>query len=535
MRKSEILNNLETLSSEELARAVRDNVVDIKEIENEGVVPNKQLREILNLIENAETVDWEKACAANTVETYQNYLNVYQQGKYRDDARKKIEEVKHKELHAEEEKDWQEALKIGTIESLKQYRSKYPNAIHREEAIKMIDAIHRKELYAEDAIDQLRADINRIYANKKIMNPLGAVTNAITDHAKLHGNNKAILDLIGQDKNIVAAEVISQLLNQGILSRVDLQDIGIDRDFVKYLDSFGPEKLEYQNSEHPTNITGVLTEVYFWGIPSSGKTCAIGAVLSAAKNEVAENLEMHTDSKAYGFMHTLAEKFAPNASQVCTLPSGTPVGTIHEMKFTLRDKKKLLHPIALLDLAGELFTCMFQVNARKELSYEQETTLNQVTSLLANSQNRKMHFFVIEYGAEDKLYGDYTQRVYLEAATGYIKAHQVFDKSTDGVYILITKTDKISKDIADKKTHLQTYIKNYFSAFHNNLKSICDDFEINNGRVEIIPFTMGEVCFQNFCRFDSASARDVSNLILNRSVSHKPKGLWSKFTDLLTE
>ena len=537
MKKSDILDNLETLSTEELANAVRNNIVDIREIESEGVVPSKQLREIVNLIEGAETTDWDKACTQNSTEAYQNYLNVYDKGKYRDEARKKIEELALKEVHAEEEKDWQEALKIGTIEALKKYRNKYPNAIYREEAIKMMETIHKRELYAENAIDQLKADINRIYSKgeKKILNPVDAIMNVITNQIKLTGDNKAILDLIRQDKNIVEADVINQLLSQGILSRVDLQEIGVDRDFVRYLDNFSPNKVGYAASEHPTTITNVLTEVYFWGIPRSGKTCAIGAILSAAKNEVAENLEMHTDSKAYGFMHTLAEKFAPNSSQVCTLPSSTPVGTIHEMKFTLRDKKKLLHPIALLDLGGELFTCMFQINAKKELNYEQETTLHQVTNLLKNSQNRKMHFFVIEYGAEDKLYEDYTQRVYLEAATGYIKDHQVFDKSTDSIYILITKTDKISKDAGDKIAHLKLYIEKYFYGFHKNLKSICEDFDINNRKVEIIPFTMGEVCFRDFCRFDSTSARDVSNLILNHSLSLKPKGFGSKIIDLLTQ
>ena len=37
------------------------------------------------------------------------------------------------------------------------------------------------------------------------------------------------------------------------------------------------------------------------------------------------------------------------------------------------------------------------------------------------------------------------------------------------------------------------------------------------------------------CRFDSTSARDVSNLILNHSLSLKPKGFGSKIIDLLTQ
>lgn len=56
----------------------------------------------------------------------------------------------------------------------------------------------------------------------------------------------------------------------------------------------------YDNVESslPDSIPDEFTEVYFWGIPASGKTCALGGILSAAK-EYAENIQYDIESKAY--------------------------------------------------------------------------------------------------------------------------------------------------------------------------------------------------------------------------------------------
>ena len=83
---------------------------------------------------------------------------------------------------------------------------------------------------------------------------------------------------------------------------------------------------------------------------------------------------------------------------------------------------------------------------------------------------------------------------------------------------MITKADKVKN--ATKETFNQ-YINDKYLGFYNGLEQICKDNEINKGRVEKIAFSLGEVCFQDYCKFDSRAAENVVNLILQRSASYR--------------
>ena len=136
--------------------------------------------------------------------------------------------------------------------------------------------------------------------------------------------------------------------------------------------------------------------------------------------------------------------------------------------------------------------------------------------------NRKIHFFVIEYGAEKKLYEGRTQRTYLDGAVAYLQETNIFEKDTDAIYLLITKTDKIKKKGEDFINELEEHIEKNYLQFYHGLELICRNNEINDGVVERIPFTLGEVCFQDYCKFKEKNASFVVEKILERSYGYKP-------------
>ena len=143
-----------------------------------------------------------------------------------------------------------------------------------------------------------------------------------------------------------------------------------------------------------------------------------------------------------------------------------------------------------------------------------------------------MHFFVIEYGAEDREYEGLPQRDYLEAAVAYIQRTGIFQKDTDGLYLLISKVDKAKAvNREDLKEKLRAYIADNYQGFYNGLKKICKDNYINNGEVEIQPFSLGTVCFQNYCKFKDEHAAAVVRTIIKRSYSYKP-GKLNKFMNI---
>jgi hypothetical protein len=193
------------------------------------------------------------------------------------------------------------------------------------------------------------------------------------------------------------------------------------------------------------------------------------------------------------------------------------------MGFNLEAEDGKVHPITCIDLAGELVRCMYKHDAREPLTDEQQNVLQTLTDVLIDNRtdNRKIHFFVIEYGAEDRLYENLPQSVYLDAAVAYIQRTGIFKKDTDGLYLLITKVDKahaVGKELQEK---LRAYISDNYQGFYNGLCKICKDNEINGGKVEIQPFTLGSVCFQNYCKFKDETAATVVRTLINRSYGYK--------------
>jgi hypothetical protein len=72
--------------------------------------------------------------------------------------------------------------------------------------------------------------------------------------------------------------------------------------------------------------------------------------------------------------------------------------------------------------------------------------------------------------------------------------------------------------------------KNYLG-FYNNLLRIAKENNINRGKISIVPFTIGDVCFKDYCRFDTSSASKMVELLMYYSYTHR-KGFFNKIFDL---
>ncbi|MBO5630805.1 MAG: hypothetical protein J5965_17200, partial [Aeriscardovia sp.] len=91
----------------------------------------------------------------------------------------------------------------------------------------------------------------------------------------------------------------------------------------------------------------------------------------------------------------------------------------------------------------------------------------------------------------------------------------------DAIYLMITKVDKAKAAKGQLSTVLREYISEYYGGFYNGLVKICRDCEINSGNVEIVPFSLGQVCFQDYCLFDDKPAGNVVRKLLERSKGFK--------------
>lgn len=533
--KQKILDNVTEYSASQLVEYIRTGVVTFDELvqDTDGEFSVEKRREVKSLLESGDADEWNKVKELNSIEAVQHYLDTFPNGQYRAEARAlKLElEDKIQAIYLQTTTDdaWTLVDKTDKT-SLREFINKYPTSTHVNEAKSIINSLLLDEIMGVD-IDTLVTQINQVPTDKTAVtqeqrdNKTIALIEKFLNEKKIKKTD--FLNKIREDHNLVSSGVVKRLINSGTLSVEDLISIDIDKLFIQKMFN-GETAQNFSTSDKLDKIHKQSTEIYFWGIPSSGKSCALGAILSvAASGKVAYSMDADTESQGYGYMTKLINLF--QNGKIGTLMEGNPVDSFYEMGFDLVDKDGKIHPITCIDMAGELMRCMYKANAGDSMSDTDEVMLDTLTKVLIDnrSTNRKMHIFVIEYGAEDRLYEGLPQRVYLEGAVSYIKNTGIFKKDTDAIYIMITKADKVKNATKDTFTE---YINDKYLGFYNGLEQICKDNEINKGKVEKIAFSLGEVCFQNYCKFNSRPAENVVSLILQRSASFRggKRGMFEK-------
>jgi hypothetical protein len=374
---------------------------------------------------------------------------------------------------------WKQAS-YGNESSIRDYIVNYPSGRHIQEAKKRIDEIVIEKENAQKA-------------------------------------KQRILDNLKRNPNSCTPGMIRDYLNKGTISEYDLRDCGIPQNIIDRINNIVPPRL--QLGKTPDSIPEGYTEVYFWGIPGSGKTCALAAVLSTADKSGYLDIAV---GPGYDYMTRLANIFH-NGNAI--LPPPSPVETTQYLPFVLKRGSDKPRSVSLIELSGEIFQCFFRKNASLPLQSQQhENTFNSLIRFLKGG-NRKIHFFFIDFEKENEMDADgYTQGNYLAAASAFFKNNDIFSKSTDAIYVIITKSDLMpnartyQEKVEYAKQHLNT---NNFSSFINVLKERCKQNSINAGKLTVEPFSLGKVYFQQICDFDNTSATKIIDILIDRIAPNK--------------
>lgn len=530
-KKSAILNNVTEYSPEDLASYIQQGFVTLDELVNntDGEFTAKMQLGVEKLLAGSEDEDFKKVMESASIADLQDFLNKYPMGTvaHLDAVRERkhvLEKIPASEPIVEEsngeEEEWFSIKNAGDIKLLEAFKEKYPNTSHLFELNKLITAEKNKEHSRKKSPIILKSMINKANSAEDVSKIIQVLLENKTITIGM------LLELIRQDHNLLSSAACNDIISRGILNRNDLSKCGIDNGFINKMLT-NARSQNFEPARPLQTIAEPCTEVYFWGIPFSGKTCALGAILSAAKNGLAARSMIPDNScQGFGYMNRLSTIFSPG--RICRLPGGTPVTSTYEMRFDLEDQEHKIHHVACIDLAGELFTCMFMKDAGEQMREDQKQALETLHNILLEnrSNNRKIHFFVIEYGAEKRIYNGLPQAEYLNSAAAHLNSIGLFDSNTDAIYVLISKVDNASYE-GSLEEHLLKYMTKNYLGFYNNLLLICKEHGINKGRVKIVPFSIGNVCFKDYCQFDATSATKMVDLLVRYSCFEK-QGLWQK-------
>lgn len=382
----------------------------------------------------------------------------------------------------QEEEDWSDAKGINTEESFSNYLKKYPVAKYLTEAISKLNDLKGKEK-----------------------------------------EKRKLLNRISQNTNDFTPGMINNHINKGDLTHSDLMDVGVPQNVVNSLINFNAANL--RTGSVPSEIEAGWTEVYFWGIPGSGKTCALAGVLSQAHST---GLMEAQGGTGYDYMNQLKNIFRGGMG---VLPPATSTEVTQYLPFHLTDKNKKQHPVALIELSGEIFECFYKKNSNHPLpSTSHENTFNTLHSFLKGT-NKKVHFFVIDLSKDPMQRDDIgmCQDDYLTAAQQYFSQNEVFKKSTDAIYIVATKSDLFDCSESERTEKATSFLKQNYPSFVEGLKRVCEKNGINdNGKLHVIPFSLGEVYFNKICQFNSNSSGKIVEVLQNKTAKLDKKGFFTK-------
>ena len=430
--------------------------------------------------------------------------------------------------NSQEEADWKKAVDSDTISAYNEYLEKYPDGIHRD------TAKEQKKMKAE-AQPQIQQPNNNddddfsIYQPSEIENLISRLKGKCGDveAADLvekflnsgENNRKMFLEQLKEDPNLITSGTMYNLcINRKCITAKELRLI-FDEKFIEAM----VKKVSTSKVSDPANgitIDQQCTEVYFWGISGSGKSCVLASLFSVL-SKGSMGTFTGTECNGKGYMDDL--KKILKEKTVCALLPGNEVGKTYEMSFNVTLGKKT-HPFTFVDIAGGILYLMYNYMDNKDVFNSEANKANreileQLKGVIKDKldTNRKMHFFVLEYGAERWEKNGKTQDDYLTTSFDYLKQLGIYNKATDGIYIIVTKSDIAKRHGADVDEVVKKYIKEHYMNFYKNVSDECAKQEID---FDTIPYSIGTVCMKNLCEFNPAPAKNILEKMINVSFSN---------------
>lgn len=326
------------------------------------------------------------------------------------------------------------------------------------------------------------------------------------------------LHIIRSNPNHLNPYEIKDLLSKGIIASHELVNLNIPERIVSNITNLQPLSLPDRASNEYISDQRENTEIFFWGFMGSGKTTAIGAVLKKAdKNGY---LRREPNGSGFDYMTRLINIFN---GDIGYLPNPSTANLNWYLSFSLKNNnEKYARKISLIDISGEIFQLFYNVNAGLGLeSEEKRKTFDDLNKIL-NNNNRKIHFFFIEYNKHELLDKDLLQVNYLDAASIFFERNKIFGKKTDGIYVVVTKSDLIQNTSYDHLVdNSKRYLNENYTSFVNALRDRCREYGINGGLLTVEPFSIGKVYFQRYCQFDLEPASRILKIFMENIKQDK--------------
>ena len=437
--------------------------------------------------------------------------------------------------------------------ALERYLLHFPSGQHANEANGIIALLAEWEeiRYSDDIfkVNKFKKDHENNSLSAEASTLLEKLKEA--EFQKMH-NNKVIYDISDRLHKLLQEEIITkkELIERNIVSNKTFQII---EKFNDEKNSLPPIDAELQHCS--LNCEDDRTDVYFLGIPSTGKSCILMGLMGTPL------LTIDTATGAGPYAAALNQYL----NKGITIPRTTKntVATINGeiIEHINNQDKKLTNKVNLIEMAGEDFA--FNLNG----TYDPDDNSvvvdfadmgEGVPELLCN-KNRKVFFLIVDPTVltvkvqREKTFIDENgqmrisgiQQAIVHQPTILSKMVSIFAnpenaeimKRVDALHIIVTKADVFGP------RHIRTqaaydFFQSQYGMVINKLINICQDYDINkatNGVPVLYPFSLGEFHLGGIFEYDRMDSDMLVRVIQANSVPEKNKTLWNKVQDFLNK
>lgn len=262
------------------------------------------------------------------------------------------------------------------------------------------------------------------------------------------------------------------------------------------------------------------TDIFFFGVPGSGKTCVLAGLMS-----LSGRLGFDFDPRGAGGGGPYAVELQ-NYARSSMLPPKTDDFFIQVIDCQIDDEEKNSHNISIIEMAGE--------KTRDFAFIENATSLDDLgpgaAGLLQNNNN-KVIFFVIDPTNERYVVMDdgSTQLVkqdnVLNCIASLLEKNKELLKKITAIHIILTKSDTLG-DHADANVIQDLLIQQGYQAVMTRIKRICETYDINKAtgfQVGLFPFCVGKFMPGDVYTFDETDSLKILRVIQANTTAVRQK------------
>lgn len=421
-----------------------------------------------------------------------------------------------------------ELIDKGSLTEVNRYMNEFPNGLHYHECA---DIIKAQQMWLEISTYPDLVTLND-YVNEVSDSPF--IPQAMELIAKL---KKDAVKEMKDNPGAYSLEWLKTLMAEKIFERNELlQALVCTPKTLKFVEN--PPKLPdiEQKSNTTPEINEGATDVFLFGIPSSGKTCVLMGMLGAT-----EFTYDNSDGNGGQYADCL-KMFREN----CKAPGRTYGNFVTQIQGVIRPENdsQICYPINLIEMSGEEFAMKIVYNESDNINLE---SMGTGATRLLTSNNRKVIFIVIDPTINgtielttQKADGSSVTRVVqqdivISKIVNMLQHNKNVLKRTNAIHFIMTKSDKLG-DRDDRDRVAVERVQTLYRQTINNLKLMCSEYSINatsNGSPLLYTFSLGQFYVCDLFEYDATDSNKIMDALKSMSQAKKAKGFFNQMKTAL--